>query len=400
MKEQNKHRLLYSRLFLVAVFVLWINDFILKYQFHNYLTGKLSDFAGLFAFPFFIAIYFSRKVKLVYILTGLLFIFWKSHYSQFVIDFFNEIGIGMGRVVDYSDLIALTILPLSYKYWDYKLICSPKGSLVLKPLIIAISCFSFVATTLPKYSGKYDFKSELELEFGIPADSILSNMRDSYKRELDSSYISFTHLKPAITGIYTFRIESFKNPSVIKIDSLLGYTIYSRGFFTGGIKKKDIEYMEGLEKKNLEKMIVGSLSNISKLSIPDSLEITGRKFIIGDFDGDNRLDFASRVKNIFTDEIGVVIVNNRKREKTVVFGAGNSANGKTDLSWANVFEILPKEEIVSPTIVDSITGDIIGQDKSKEFKLIGNGIKLDVQESHGGGIIFWDGKEYKWYHIE
>jgi len=72
----------------------------------------------------------------------------------------------------------------------------------------------------------------------------------------------------------------------------------------------------------------------------------------------------------------------------------------TDLNWIEVFEILPKGEVVSPTLVDEQTGDIIGQDKSRSFKLIGNGIYMSAEESHGGGIIFWNNKEYQWYHIE
>jgi hypothetical protein len=43
---------------------------------------------------------------------------------------------------------------------------------------------------------------------------------------------------------------------------------------------------------------------------------------------------------------------------------------------------------------------MIEQDESNNFKLIGNRVYMSVKESHGGGIIFWNGKEYKWSHIE
>ncbi|WP_223034911.1 hypothetical protein [Hanstruepera marina] len=134
--------------------------------------------------------------------------------------------------------------------------------------------------------------------------------------------------------------------------------------------------------------------------VPDSLELIADKNLIGDFNGDNKADFASLVKNKNNGKFGVLIINNSPSQENFIFGAGNEVDQMTDLSWIEVFKTLPKGEIVSPTLVNEKTGDIIGQDESKNFKLIGNGIYMSVEESHGGGIIFWNGKEYKWYHIE
>ena len=39
--------------FLAALLLLLINDFLFKAAYHNWLTGKLSDVAGLFAWTFF-----------------------------------------------------------------------------------------------------------------------------------------------------------------------------------------------------------------------------------------------------------------------------------------------------------------------------------------------------------
>ena len=44
-----RHPIALSALFLTA-----LNDHYFKYQFHNFLTGKISDFTGLFYFPFFL----------------------------------------------------------------------------------------------------------------------------------------------------------------------------------------------------------------------------------------------------------------------------------------------------------------------------------------------------------
>jgi len=134
--------------------------------------------------------------------------------------------------------------------------------------------------------------------------------------------------------------------------------------------------------------------------VPDSLGLISNKNLIGDFNGDDKMDFASIVKNKNNEKIGVLIIHNSINQESFVFGAGKEVDLMTNLNWIEVFKTLPKGEIISPTLVDEETGDIIGQDENQNFKLIGNGIYMSVEESHGGGIIFWDGKEYNWYHIE
>lgn len=63
-----------------------------------------------------------------------------------------------------------------------------------------------------------------------------------------------------------------------------------------------------------------------------------------------------------------------------------------NLDWIEVFKTLQKGQIISPTLVDEETGDIIGQDENQNFKLIGNGIYMSGEESHVNVIIFCDGK--------
>lgn len=134
--------------------------------------------------------------------------------------------------------------------------------------------------------------------------------------------------------------------------------------------------------------------------VPDSLELIADKSLVGDFNGDNKTDFASVVRNKNNQKHGILIIHNSENQEIFVFGAGKEIDQMTDLNWIEVFKTLPKGEVVSPTLVDEKTGDIIGQDESQSFKLIGNGIYMSVEESHGGGILFWNGKEYKWYHID
>jgi hypothetical protein len=155
MNEKRLH-ILASPGFLIGLFLLLLNDFIFKYQFHNELTGKLSDFAGLFVFPLFWVAFFPRLKSPLYILTAILFIFWKSAYSQPLIDAWNSLPLFMiERTVDYSDLLALLVLPLSYVYsratFDFQL---PLRALYM---IAMISLFAFTAT---QFSNRIDYNKE------------------------------------------------------------------------------------------------------------------------------------------------------------------------------------------------------------------------------------------------
>jgi hypothetical protein len=98
--------------------------------------------------------------------------------------------------------------------------------------------------------------------------------------------------------------------------------------------------------------------------------------------------------------MGVLIIHNSESQENFVFGAGRKIDNNDDLKWIEIFEIISKGDVVSPTQVNEETGDIMDEDESKNFKLIGNGLYMGVKEPCGGGILFWKGKEYQWYHVE
>lgn len=147
----NRKYYLLNYIFLIGIVVLFVNDHILKYEFSNWITGKLSDVVGILILPFFLTYLFPKRLKVNLAFTGLFFLFWKSPYSQGLIDFFNEISFySIARVVDYTDLLALGMLPLSYwfitqmkefNYWQVK-------HLNISPiLVLLIASFVFGATS-------------------------------------------------------------------------------------------------------------------------------------------------------------------------------------------------------------------------------------------------------------
>lgn len=138
-------KILTSSWFLIGLAILLLNDFILKGYYGNWLTGKLSDFAGLFIFPIFWTAFFPRYKKQIFLLTALIFILWKSEFSSFLINYWNIVSwYNIGRVVDYTDLIALVSLPMAYYFHSRKNIIH----LRFNPAFLAgLSFFAFASTS-------------------------------------------------------------------------------------------------------------------------------------------------------------------------------------------------------------------------------------------------------------
>jgi len=252
----TKEKHLYRILFLASIFLLLVNDLYLKFEYHNYLTGKLSDFVGLFAFPYFFSSFFPKKIKSIYILSGILFVFWKSEFSQPIFDFALSNGIGINRTVDYSDLIALLVLPFSYIYWNSESKSLFKATKKLKPIIIGISCFAFIATTLPKHYEKLSMKSEFSTIVNFDKQSVRTQLqiykegmfaRDNYRIEMSGKN---AHI---LTSIKVDSINEQKTR--VSLDSILSFTVEGNGFiFSSGIDKDDVEFIRKLSKNEIEQL--------------------------------------------------------------------------------------------------------------------------------------------------
>jgi hypothetical protein len=188
----NKRQLniLTSPAFIVALCLLLANDFIFKPLLHNWLTGKLSDITGLFIFPLFWVAFTPQYKRLIYALTVFFFLLWKSEYSQPLIDVWNGLSIlPISRVVDITDLLALSVLPLSYVYSDHE---RQGVSYRLAPYVMAVvSLFAFTATS---FRTRFDYGNK----FYLPDSKIeltrklyhLSHLNPEYGVSLCASSIS------------------------------------------------------------------------------------------------------------------------------------------------------------------------------------------------------------------
>lgn len=153
-RNQESMFLLTSPGFLIGLGLLLLNDFLLKATFHNWFTGKLSDFAGLFVFPLFFTAFFPTQKKWIYVVTAIGFVFWKSEFSQGFIELWNrQPYYHIDRVVDYSDLMALLVLPLSFLSARRSRSREVKRLLVYTASVLAV--FAFAATQAASYNATF-----------------------------------------------------------------------------------------------------------------------------------------------------------------------------------------------------------------------------------------------------
>lgn len=111
---------------LMTLLLTAVNDHYLKYKFSNLLTGKISDFTGLFFFPLLLCALFEfikapahqhkilnqKQIILFIIITDFLFIICKyTALREHLI-----VVLGVQIVADYSDLWALSVNGFTYVF--------------------------------------------------------------------------------------------------------------------------------------------------------------------------------------------------------------------------------------------------------------------------------------------
>jgi hypothetical protein len=167
--------LLLSPLLLASLALLVVNDWVLKPAFHNAVTGKLSDVAGVAALALVLRAVFPRRGWMACLVAGAAFVAWKSPASQPLIDAWNGVGWWTaGRVVDWTDLLALIVLPFIDRYHP-PAARMPRARRVLAPAVGAACMLAFAATTIIR---SVDFPPDTTYAFPDTPDELLMRMYD------------------------------------------------------------------------------------------------------------------------------------------------------------------------------------------------------------------------------
>ena len=102
--------------FVAALALLLANDLVLKALWPGWITGKLSDVAGLFVLPYFLAWLWPSRRLALHVGVALAFVAWKLPLSRPFVELWNAAPwFDIARVEDLGDLIALASVVLAYR---------------------------------------------------------------------------------------------------------------------------------------------------------------------------------------------------------------------------------------------------------------------------------------------
>ena len=169
--------------FLVALAVLLANDLWWKAAFGNWLTGKLSDFAGLFVVVVLATAFRPANGRVIAVVTVVAFTIWKSPLSQPPIDIWNAVApYEIARVVDYTDLLALAVIPVAARYTA---LARPLTPAAFRYPIIALALLAILGTSKrPPAVFSYQtveqfpfFSEALIYELAAPPATIVQRLR-------------------------------------------------------------------------------------------------------------------------------------------------------------------------------------------------------------------------------
>jgi hypothetical protein len=225
MNNYNRN-ILITPLFVIALITLVINDHLLKAAYPGWLTGKLSDFVGLFVLAVFVYaiagkyLESSKRLLTMHIIIGLGFVIWKAAPIEIIFAELNKfVSIPLpSRVKDVSDLIALLILPISYLYiarnrrLTFKPVFPARLNRAFTTCVLAITGLAIIATSPGR---RYDLRPNVSAETTCQYSDILS----IFEQTLSEKEIKILDKHAVDDTTYRYKIDfKDKNPAGSQIE--------------------------------------------------------------------------------------------------------------------------------------------------------------------------------------
>jgi hypothetical protein len=170
----------------LSVALLILNDHFFKEAYPSWLTGKLSDFSGIFLIILVLRSVSPDHARKITTAVIVLFAFWKSTYSQPLINSINMYSdIKIGRVVDLTDLMALTIIPIAHHVFENSQKFNINLNIVglLKIPVITVAVLAITGTALVNNWTSYTIKQKSQGQQidRVKAISIIKRALANYK---------------------------------------------------------------------------------------------------------------------------------------------------------------------------------------------------------------------------
>lgn len=153
--------------------------------------------------------------------------------------------------------------------------------------------------------------------------------------------------------------------------------------------QKEIQILEELPTWFVKSQTIDGLGFMTDFVIENRMESI---YLEADFNGDGEMDIAIAIRQIATNKGGFAIVHGGTNEAFII-GAGTKVkNGLSDdLDFYDLWQI--NTQRINEAGVDEETGT------GDKGELILDHPSLRLEKSDlGGGQIYWDGKQYAYFH--
>lgn len=243
--------------FVSSLAVLLINDHVLKQAYPGFVTGKLSDFAGIavIALPLLAAC--PRHARAIYLAIFAAFLWWKCPASNAFIAYVNEVQpLRIGRTVDYTDLLALIILPACAKYVAAEpcgFVNSDRLRRWVLPPVLATTVFGVMATSTPQHRKDFNVRT-IESAGYFPQDAIAKTIKEvALAQGLEPREPNLPHWEGAYQGRGVFLTYTFKGPNEVAVSIQANAGMFGDGELRKAEKlRAEIKQKLGLRFSGLE----------------------------------------------------------------------------------------------------------------------------------------------------
>lgn len=173
--------------------------------------------------------------------------------------------------------------------------------------------------------------------------------------------------------------------------------IYQKETDTVFIESNNVNEKEGSEYYILERIpdwLVAS-DVMKGLKIKDQFVFDNRMnplYLEADFNGDGDLDIAIPIKNIDSQKVGFAIIHGKTNEIHIIAAGKKVKNALSDdMNYIDIWKINRNE--INEAGLEENTGT------GTKGELILKNPSLQIEKSElGGGLIYWDGMEYAYFH--